>query len=44
MKIGIVGKLFLLTTLLCMLILAMMFVGQTVFFKQYYVNQKQMIF
>lgn len=40
MKIGIVGKLFLLTTLLCMLILAMMFVGQTVFFKQYYVNQK----
>ncbi|RTR30030.1 HAMP domain-containing protein [Robertmurraya yapensis] len=40
MKIGIVSKLFLLTTLLCMLILATIFVGQTIFFKQYYANQK----
>ncbi|WP_066188867.1 sensor histidine kinase [Gracilibacillus timonensis] len=40
MKKGIVLKLFLLTTMLCMLILAVVFIGQTVFFKQYYANQK----
>ncbi|WP_026908382.1 HAMP domain-containing sensor histidine kinase [Paucisalibacillus globulus] len=40
MKIGIVAKLFMLTTLLCMLILVMMYLGQTIFFKQYYENQK----
>lgn len=40
MKKGIVLKLFMLTTLLCMLILATMFIGQTIFFKQYYANQK----
>ncbi|MGY0693876.1 HAMP domain-containing sensor histidine kinase [Virgibacillus sp. FSP13] len=40
MKIGIVAKLFILTTLLCMLILATMYIGQTIFFKQYYANQK----
>ncbi|WP_188455499.1 sensor histidine kinase [Virgibacillus oceani] len=40
MKIGIVAKLFMLTTLLCMLILATMYIGQTIFFKQYYANQK----
>ncbi|WP_242217917.1 cell wall metabolism sensor histidine kinase WalK [Bacillus cereus group sp. BfR-BA-01380] len=40
MKKGIVFKLFILTTVLCMLILACVFVGQTVFFKQYYVNKK----
>ncbi|RAS91769.1 two-component sensor histidine kinase [Priestia endophytica] len=36
----IVLKLFLLTTALCMLILATIFIGQTLFFKQYYANQK----
>ncbi|GAB3068641.1 sensor histidine kinase [Virgibacillus ainsalahensis] len=40
MKKGIVLKLFLLTTLLCMLILATIYIGQTVFFKQYYATQK----
>src|SRR5690625_1472562 len=40
MKIGIVSKLFMLTTLLCMLILATIFMGQTIFFKQYYAKQK----
>ncbi|WP_342506513.1 HAMP domain-containing sensor histidine kinase [Sporosarcina sp. FSL K6-2383] len=40
MKIGIVSKLFMLTTLLGMLILATIFIGQTIFFKQYYANQK----
>jgi len=40
MRIGIVSKLFMLTTLLCMFVLATIFVGQTVFFKQYYANQK----
>ncbi|WP_155590485.1 HAMP domain-containing sensor histidine kinase [Lysinibacillus cavernae] len=40
MKIGIVSKLFLLTTSLCMLILVTIFIGQTIFFKQYYANQK----
>ncbi|MBW7458356.1 HAMP domain-containing protein, partial [Paenibacillus sepulcri] len=36
----IVLKLFLLTILLCTLILASIYIGQTVFFKDYYVNQK----
>lgn len=40
MKKGIVLKLFLLTTLLCMFILATIFLGITIFFKQYYANQK----
>ncbi|EJR11868.1 sensor histidine kinase [Bacillus cereus] len=40
MKKGIVLKLFLLTTALCMLILATIFIGQTIFFKQYYANRK----
>ncbi|WP_071396352.1 sensor histidine kinase [Bacillus tuaregi] len=40
MKRGIVLKLFLLTTALCTLILAIIFIGQTLFFKQYYANQK----
>ena len=40
MKIGIVSKLFMLTTLLCMLILTIIYIGQTIFFKQYYANQK----
>ncbi|MBP2242619.1 signal transduction histidine kinase [Cytobacillus eiseniae] len=40
MKKGIVFKLFILTTLLCMFILAAIFIGQTIFFKQYYANQK----
>jgi len=40
MRKGIVFKLFILTTVLCMLILACIFVGQTIFFKQYYANKK----
>lgn len=40
MKQGIVLKLFLFTTGLCLLILAVIFTLQTVFFKQYYVHQK----
>ncbi|HEK9102328.1 HAMP domain-containing protein [Bacillus pfraonensis] len=40
MKKGIVLKLFLLTTALCTLILATIFIGQTLFFKQYYANRK----
>ncbi|MFJ7919948.1 ATP-binding protein [Lysinibacillus fusiformis] len=40
MKKGIVLKLFLLTTALCTLILAIIFIGQTLFFKQYYENRK----
>ncbi|MCR8644296.1 HAMP domain-containing histidine kinase [Paenibacillus sp. N1-5-1-14] len=40
MRRGIVFKLFTLTTALCVLILVTIFVGQTVFFKQYYVHQK----
>jgi signal transduction histidine kinase len=40
MKIGIVSKLFMLTTSLCMLILVTIFIGQSIFFKQYYANQK----
>ncbi|QBP90881.1 sensor histidine kinase [Bacillus mycoides] len=40
MKKGIVLKLFLLTTALCTLILVTIFIGQTIFFKQYYSNRK----
>ncbi|MFJ7888440.1 sensor histidine kinase [Lysinibacillus xylanilyticus] len=40
MKRGIVFKLFLLTTMLCILILATIFIGQTIFFKQFYMNKK----
>ncbi|EOP75605.1 sensor histidine kinase [Bacillus cereus] len=40
MKRGIVLKLFMLTTVLCMLILAIIFIGQTIFFKQFYANKK----
>ncbi|MFE5318351.1 sensor histidine kinase [Paenibacillus sp. NPDC056579] len=40
MKRGIVFKLFLFTTALCMFMLAVIFIGQTIFFKQFYVNQK----
>ncbi|MGG1518435.1 HAMP domain-containing sensor histidine kinase [Paenibacillus oryzisoli] len=40
MRKSIVIKLFLLTAGLCMILLAGLFVGQTVFFKQYFVHQK----
>lgn len=40
MRRGIVIKLFILTAALCMLILATIFIGQTIFFKQYYENRK----
>jgi signal transduction histidine kinase len=40
MKKGIVLKLFLLTTGLCLFILAVIFTLQTVFFKQFYIHQK----
>ncbi|WP_103105675.1 sensor histidine kinase [Brevibacillus reuszeri] len=40
MKNGIVRKLFLVTTGLCLFILAIIFGGQTVFFKQFYEHQK----
>lgn len=40
MKKGIVFKLFVLTTVLCMLILACVFVGKIVCFKKYYANKK----
>ncbi|TQR36071.1 HAMP domain-containing protein [Lysinibacillus sphaericus] len=40
MKKGIVLKLFLLTTALCTLILVTIFIGQTIFFKQFYANRK----
>lgn len=40
MKKGIVLKLFILTTVLCTLILVIIFIGQTIFFKQYYANRK----
>lgn len=40
MKRGIVLKLFLFTTALCLFMLAVIFTLQTVFFKQFYVNQK----
>lgn len=37
---SIVVKLFLLTTMVCLLTVAIIFVGQTVFFKQFYAHQK----
>lgn len=40
MKKGIVLKLFLFTTALCMFILVVIFTLQTVFFKQFYIHQK----
>lgn len=40
MRKSIVFKLFLLTTGLCVFVIASLFVGQTVFFKQFYVHQK----
>ncbi|WP_062104234.1 sensor histidine kinase [Bacillus niameyensis] len=40
MRSKIVLKLFTLTTLLCMFILTTVFIGQTIFFKQYYARQK----
>lgn len=40
MKSQIVRKLFLLTTLLCAVILGTIYIGQTFFFKQYYISQK----
>jgi signal transduction histidine kinase len=40
MKISIVIKLFTVTTMLCLFILATIYVGQTIFFKQYYENRK----
>lgn len=40
LKIGIVPKLFMLTTALCLFIAAILFIGQTVFFQQFYANQK----
>ncbi|EOO19807.1 MULTISPECIES: HAMP domain-containing sensor histidine kinase [Bacillus cereus group] len=40
MKRGIVLKLFMITTVLCMFILATIIVGQTIFFKQFYTNKK----
>ncbi|MBP3040815.1 hypothetical protein J9303_15090, partial [Bacillaceae bacterium Marseille-Q3522] len=40
MKKGIVLKLFLLTTALCSLILAMIFIGQLLFFKVFYAEKK----
>ncbi|QDX92199.1 HAMP domain-containing protein [Brevibacillus laterosporus] len=40
MKSSIVLKLFIWTTTLCLFILASIYVGQTVFFKQFYINKK----
>ncbi|MFC5407115.1 sensor histidine kinase [Cohnella soli] len=40
MRIGIVPKLFLLTIALCSAILGVIYVGQTIFFKDYYANRK----
>lgn len=40
MRRKIVVKLFLLTTVLCTLILAVTFIGQTIFFQQFYANRK----
>ncbi|WP_340009368.1 HAMP domain-containing sensor histidine kinase [Paenibacillus sp. FSL K6-0276] len=40
MRRSIVLKLFTLTTLLCLFILAAVYLGQTIFFKQYYANRK----
>lgn len=40
MKSGIVLKLFILTSALCLFILSVVFIGQTVFFKEFYVHKK----
>lgn len=40
MRTSIVLKLFTLTTMLCLFILATIYLGQTIFFKQYYANRK----
>ncbi|WP_422661579.1 sensor histidine kinase [Paenibacillus sp. EC2-1] len=40
MRISIVFKLFILTTVLCLFMLAVIYIGQTIFFKQYYENRK----
>jgi two-component system, OmpR family, sensor histidine kinase VanS len=40
MRKGIVLKLFVLTTILCMLIVAIIYIGQTVFFERFYANKK----
>ncbi|MFS0553806.1 ATP-binding protein [Brevibacillus sp. 179-C9.3 HS] len=40
MKSSIVFKLFIWTSILCLAILATIYVGQTVFFKQFYINKK----
>ncbi|TKI55475.1 HAMP domain-containing protein [Brevibacillus antibioticus] len=40
MRTSIVRKLFLLTTGLCLIVIASIFIGQTVFFEQFYVHQK----
>lgn len=40
MRSGIVLKLFLLTSVLCLLITGTIYMGQTIFFKQYYANRK----
>lgn len=40
MRTSIVFKLFTLTTMLCLFILAAIYLGQTIFFKQYYANRK----
>ncbi|NOU72703.1 HAMP domain-containing protein [Paenibacillus sp. LMG 31458] len=40
MRTSIVFKLFTLTTMLCLFILATIYLGQTIFFKQYYANRK----
>lgn len=40
MKFGVVLKLFLLTTTLCLIITGSIYIGQTIFFKQYYANRK----
>ncbi|NQX65949.1 HAMP domain-containing protein [Paenibacillus alba] len=40
MRMSIVSKLFTLTTLLCLFILATIYLGQTIFFKEYYANRK----
>lgn len=40
MRASIVVKLFSLTTLLCLFILTTIYLGQTIFFKQYYANRK----
>ncbi|MBH5319894.1 HAMP domain-containing protein [Paenibacillus sp. GSMTC-2017] len=40
MRVKIVWKLFALTTTLCLLLLATIYIGQTIFFKEYYAQRK----